>query len=135
MNEGVALQFTHNLETICCYKCGILFAVPSRQRRIWVNNGDDFYCPNGHRQHYTESTVQKLKKQLAHKQKVIEWREQDIRIHKNNNNNLKNTLRAEKGAKTRLKKRIANGVCPCCHRTFKQLVAHMKNKHPKYQEK
>jgi len=42
--------------------------------------------------------------------------------------------RAEKGAKTRIKNRIANGVCPCCNRSFKNLAAHMKNKHPDYAE-
>jgi len=40
--------------------------------------------------------------------------------------------RAEKAAKTRIKNRIGNGVCPCCNRTFKDLASHMKCKHPEY---
>ena len=34
----------------------------------------------------------------------------------------------------RIEKRVANGVCPCCHRQFVQLTRHMKNKHPEYLE-
>ena len=32
------------------------------------------------------------------------------------------------------KNRVAASVCPCCKKTFKQLAAHMKNKHPNYAE-
>lgn len=32
----------------------------------------------------------------------------------------------------RLQKRIKAGVCPCCHRTFRQLIRHMECKHPEY---
>lgn len=38
--------------------------------------------------------------------------------------------RAEKAAKTRIKNRIARGVCPCCKRTFQNLAAHMQTQHP-----
>lgn len=41
-------------------------------------------------------------------------------------------LRKEKASKDRLKKRIKNGVCPCCHRTVSQLARHMKTKHPEF---
>ena len=40
--------------------------------------------------------------------------------------------RGEKAAKTRIKNRIANGVCPCCRRSFQNLHRHMLNKHPDY---
>lgn len=39
---------------------------------------------------------------------------------------------ALKGHLTRTKRRVGHGTCPCCKRTFKQLAAHMKNKHPEY---
>lgn len=42
--------------------------------------------------------------------------------------------RAEKGAKTKLKKRIAAGVCPCCRRPFENLLRHMKHQHPDFVE-
>lgn len=45
---------------------------------------------------------------------------------------VKRSLVAHKGHTTRLKNRIAAGVCPCCQRTFQNLARHMKCKHPKY---
>lgn len=41
-------------------------------------------------------------------------------------------LRKEQKSKERLKKRIKNGVCPCCHRTVSQLARHMQTKHPDF---
>lgn len=35
---------------------------------------------------------------------------------------------------TKTRKRIANGVCPCCHRTFQNLARHMAGQHPAYEE-
>jgi hypothetical protein len=33
---------------------------------------------------------------------------------------------------TRIKKRVAAGVCPCCNRSFKDLARHMAGQHPDY---
>jgi hypothetical protein len=41
---------------------------------------------------------------------------------------------AQKGQKTRIKNRIARGVCPCCNRSFADLGAHMQQKHPHFTE-
>jgi len=43
-------------------------------------------------------------------------------------------LSAQKGVTTRIKNRVANGVCPCCKRSFTDLRRHMETKHPKYAE-
>jgi hypothetical protein len=40
----------------------------------------------------------------------------------------------KKNEAKKLRERARAGVCPCCHRTFKQLAAHMANKHPDYAE-
>jgi hypothetical protein len=39
---------------------------------------------------------------------------------------------AFKGQATRLRKRIGHGVCPACHRTFRQVSDHMDRMHPGY---
>jgi len=41
---------------------------------------------------------------------------------------------AAKGQLTKTKRRVANGVCPCCNRTFADLSAHMHGQHPEYGE-
>jgi len=39
---------------------------------------------------------------------------------------------AIRGQLTRVRRRVAHGVCPCCKRTVRQLAAHMKSKHPDF---
>lgn len=99
------------LEPVCCCVCGMWFGLDSTFRQ---RAGDDsdvwFYCPQGHKQHFTVS-------------KVIE-REQ--REHQ------ERRARTYRGHLTRIRRRVGNGVCPCCKRTFKQLASHMQRQHPEY---
>ena len=91
-----------------------------------------FYCPNGHAQHYTETTVTKLKKQLDNANKRMGWAEDSAARARVEAEDAKRSRAAIKGQLTKTRNRIAHGVCPCCHRTFKQLEAHMSNKHPDF---
>lgn len=86
-----------------------------------------FYCTicGGHRHWPGESDIEKLRSQLN----AAKQREETLRTQRVN---LENALAAEQRSKERLKRRVKNGVCPCCHRTVKQLAAHMKTKHPDY---
>lgn len=137
--EGIALQVKVKFETIECFTCHVLFAVESQTRQHYLDTGDSFYCPNGHRQHYIDCTIEALKSKLAKSERFLknskkrtEWAEQDAKNAREGEKQAKNSLRSEKGAKTKLKKRIANGVCPCCQRTFANLAKHMTGQHPDY---
>lgn len=135
MNEGQAVNLWDTFETITCFKCGITFAVPASVRRRWLDSGDSFYCPNGHSQHYTESTVEKQKKEIERLRKEKEWAEQAKYNALDQADHAERRASAMKGVNTKIKKRIGNGVCPCCNRTFKNLASHMETKHPKYKGK
>lgn len=51
------------LVRISCYKCGALFGMSEAHNSQRLEDQDDFYCPNGHRQHYTgENTSKRLQK-------------------------------------------------------------------------
>ena len=39
---------------------------------------------------------------------------------------------AQRVALARIRQRIANGVCPCCQRSFGNVRAHMETQHPDY---
>jgi hypothetical protein len=111
-----------------CYKCGISFGLPSGFQKEKLENGGNFCCPNGHGQYYGESTVKKLE------QRII----RELSQHDQTKANLRDTklsLIAEKGHRTRLKKRIVRGICPCCNRSFQNLKRHMDGQHPKYTDK
>lgn len=43
----------------------------------------------------------------------------------------RNAVEAEAAKARRKLKRVQNGVCPCCNRSFWNLERHMKSKHPK----
>lgn len=108
-----------NLETEECCTCAVVFAMPASLKLERRNNGGSFYCPNGHSQHYTKTRVKQLEEQLAQ----IQY---DLRAAKCNLLDAQNR-EVKLGRKL---KRVANGVCPCCKRSFTNLRQHMKTQHP-----
>lgn len=124
------LTYTNTLRIIGCGECYIDFAMPESKYRRAREEGEDWYCPNGHCRVFREnelSTLRKEKRQLQERldqqhrrtSEVIEQRDQ-----------VKSQLRATKAAHTRTKKRIHNGVCPHCNRHFANVERHMENQHP-----
>ncbi len=121
-------QTTIRLVVISCTECGIQWGVPEHFHKQRYDSGDAFYCPNGHGRAYTESEVSRLQKQI----------ERDGRVHQRTRAHLEDERRshwATKGNATKLKDRIAKGMCPCCRRPFTNLRKHMGTKHPGYADK
>ena len=119
---------TVTLETITCYLCAMVFAVPAEWKQFRRNDHASFYCPNGHGQSYlARSEAERLKIDLEREQRqTATFRERAIGAERAKD-------KAEKSI-DRLKKRAAAGVCPCCNRTFAQLTEHMKSKHPQFRQ-
>ena len=116
-----------------CYTCGMPFGMTEDfQRRCYNDNSIYFYCPKGHSQIYIKSEVQRLKEKTIHLALKAEREEARATRNYNRAEREKRSHASTKGHLTRSKKRTAHGVCPCCTRTFKQLNAHIKNKHPDY---
>jgi hypothetical protein len=122
------------LVEITCCDCSTHFAMDEYLDQRLRSTGGTFYCPNGHGQVYTESEVQRLQKQLNSTKKQLTWAEETATRARLEAETVKREKAAIKGQLTKTRNRIANGVCPCCHRTFKQLAAHMNNKHPDFKE-
>lgn len=118
------------LATIECCRCGITFGVPELFERTRRNDHQLFYCPAGHSQYFSgKSEAEKLRDILeAERQSYARARE----FAENRLRYAKYDIAAAKGKLTKLKNRIANGVCPCCGRTFVQLQRHISNKHPEF---
>jgi len=107
---------TQELTTVECV-CGIAYAIPESlyDQAIKHKAQHTLYCPLGHQWHYMGKTdAQKLREAEA---SIVSMRDQ---------------LDAERQAHERTKKRVAKGVCPCCHRSFTQLKRHMTTKHPEF---
>ncbi len=115
--------------TITCFKCQAPFGMLRTHYDRRVADKQSFWCPAcGRSQAFLgKSDVEILQDRIAAREKSIEyWRKEAEREQRSKS--------AIRGQLTRVKRRVAHGVCPCCKRTFKQLSAHMKTKHPDFVE-
>jgi septal ring factor EnvC (AmiA/AmiB activator) len=125
MARTYTYQETITLRELECASCGIMFAVPQKWLAEKERRTTGFYCPNGHGLTYGSSEESHLRQQLQSEQKRI--RELELQLTSANDQ-----LQATKRELQQQKKRVANGVCPCCNRSFVKLQQHMKTKHPEY---
>lgn len=119
---GALRQFSEAYSDIPCANCGLVFSVPSVWDQGRRENGAGFFCPNGHSLSYRESEADKLRKRLAEAERKALWERERAAT-------AERKLVAAKGETTKLRKRIANGVCPDCHRHFTNLERHIATKH------
>lgn len=131
---SAVLDFNQKLHTLTCCSCGITFAVPTYWRQQRLDDKAWFYCPNGHPQHFTESEIDRLKKELEQQKRSVEWWKNSAASKESQLKGANIQLGKVKAKLHRTERRIANGVCPCCHRSFQNVMRHMKTKHPDYVE-
>ena len=100
-----------------CYLCGIEFGMPDNFEKKRRNDHGDFYCPNGHGQHFNAKTE-------------AERLRDELNAARNETARVRMDLGQEMAAHRKLQRRIARGVCPHCTRTFANIQRHMEKKHP-----
>ena len=136
--RGHTIQVAVDLITEECCNCGVLFAMTKdfKDEKLKYRNSPNrktFYCPNGHPQFYMgETEEQKLKRELAQAQKDKDWYERSYKTARQQAEHERNRANGYKGHATRISKRVKNGVCICCNRTFADLARHMATKHPTF---
>lgn len=107
-----------------CVSCGVPFALHRDYEEARRRDAAFFYCPNGHRQHYTETEEQRLQKQLEDAQSsTAYWRSLHAASQR--------SKAAIQGQVTKLRKRAEGGLCPFpnCHRYFEKLRRHIGTVH------
>lgn len=125
------MTYTGTLVIIECYKCHIVFAMPKDlQRRARQDNSVEFWCPLGHGQVYATSEADRLREELERAQRQLDWAETARKAARDQAETAEYRRRAAQGQLTKIRKRVAAGVCPECHRTFTTLASHMASKHP-----
>lgn len=127
------LSLTQRFEIIDCSQCHIQFGLAEDVLGRYRTSGATFYCPAGHGQCYRETEAQRLRKELDKAKKDQQWYADRLKDERSARESTERRLVARKGANTRLRNRIKNGVCPCCTRTFMNLQQHIKTKHPDFQ--
>lgn len=127
---GMMSQFANNtwFEIEDCCNCGMQFAMTADYKRERLKDRKCFYCPAGHPQHYTGPTeAQQLKDELERKQQMLQAAEARALTAEQDRAHV---AKAHK----QMRARIMNGVCPCCNRTFQNLMQHMQTQHPEFKE-
>jgi hypothetical protein len=119
------ITYVGTLTIINCGKCQIRFAIPESMYDHLRQTGETWWCPNGHPRGFRESENAKLKKSLAAARSRATHLADQLQA-------TELSRRATKGHLTRIRNRIANGVCPWCQRSFTNVRAHVTSQHPDY---
>lgn len=117
---------TLTFQTISCCNCGQPFGMSEAVYKRRKNDRQTFYCPEGHPQHFTgPSEADKLRDELERQKQMREAAEQRAVSAMDARDQIKKAHR-------KMRARVMNGVCPCCTRTFQNLLRHMQTEHPEF---
>ena len=129
------IGFNLRLTIESCPDCGVTYALPEqiieRLHRYpsgsYPNNYARTYCPNGHQWHYTgDSSEAKLRARVA-------AAEAELTLAREQRDRERRAASTLKGQITRIKNRIASGVCPVCKANLGDRVRdHMGHEHPEF---
>lgn len=119
-----------------CYKCKQTMWIPEalETAALAARGQVPFFCAYGHRQFYLEgeSEVGKLRRERDRLAQQIAQRDDEITRQRELREAAERSASAVRGQMTKLKRRTANGVCPCCTRSFVNLRRHIETKHPDF---
>lgn len=133
MANAAQIELTVILTKINCGECGGTYALNERYRAQCAEKGKSWHCPYcqvgwG----YSEGENAKLKKELEAEKRRVAFANDQARMERERRESAEARERAQKANVTKIKKRIKNGACPCCNRTFIDLQRHMATKHADY---
>jgi hypothetical protein len=135
-DEIVNLRGMRHVVTSCGV-CGVTYTVPEPKYDHMREDGGYASCPNGHQWGWSEGRRQRdaLRRERDLLAQQVAQRDDEIRAQREAREAAERQARAAKGEITKLKKRASAGTCPCCNRTFSNMAAHMKTKHPEFDPK
>lgn len=128
---------TTTIRSIDCSECGLTFGISTTFEQRRRTDKRSFYCPNGHGQYFPGPSKVEQERDAARALAEREsnrrkYAERNARAAENEAEHARRSAAAYKGWATRVRKRIANGVCPCCNRSFTNVRRHMTTQHPDY---
>ncbi len=127
------VYFEHQIQIITCASCSIDYGIGGDFQLRRREDHGTFYCPNGHENWYPQdNTEQRAIKERDAARELAQRESRRRAMAEQEARTAEYQRRAAKGQLTKLRKRIANGVCPCCNRSFQNVLAHMANQHPDF---
>lgn len=135
---GVAtLNLTITFTTVDCANCHMDFAVTRAFDKARRDDHKTFYCPNGHSNYYPQkSDEEKLRDQLENAQRRAIRAENSRDSARRLAEFERRSAIAYRGHLTRMRNKIANGVCPVagCRRHFDNVQDHIRGVHAAWLE-
>lgn len=119
------LEYQSKLEITTCCACGTVFGIEERLMANLRQHGAGFFCPNGHPLTFGKTAFDRLKEQNERLIKTDGQRLIELATERQQRISAETKM-------NRFKKRVGNGVCPCCKRSFGNLQKHMECKHPDF---
>ena len=112
--------------------CGVVYAITEDYKARRYADGESFYCPNGHTSSWSDTEEKRLLRRAERAEQDLKWTEAARIAASDQAQAAHHSARAYKGHLTRIRNRIANGVCPVqgCRRNFANVKAHVASKHP-----
>lgn len=122
------------VEVLDCATCGVVYGLDSRFVERRREDGRGWYCPNGHSQVFAKSDLDKAREELERTKRQRDSAYAQATHERDQRQAAERSTRAYKGQVTKIRRRVGNGVCPCCSRTFTDLGRHMAGQHPTYKD-
>jgi hypothetical protein len=126
------ITWSTTIKAVVCGDCRMPFGLPENLYNARRADGGQFCCPNGHFICWGDNETKRLKEEKEILERRLKWAREDGTYQRELRLAAERKAAAQKGVTTKLKKRIANGVCPCCQRSFADLHRHMKGQHPDF---
>lgn len=110
--------------TMQCCSCHISFAVTARFEKDRRNDRKTFHCPQGHPQSFLagQNEESRLRAEVERQKELREAEAARLQRIEGERNQIAR-------AHMKMRTRVMNGVCPCCNRTFQNLLRHMHTEH------
>lgn len=118
-----------------CPVCTILYGIPKQLEDRCRDRGESWYCPNGHSLHFTTTEAQRQRDRAEQLERRLRSTQDTADRWRANAERERRSAIAYKGHLTRIRKRIANGVCPvpgCKRSGFAQVMRHIATAHPEW---
>lgn len=125
-----------------CAHCGVIYGLTNEfineKLRSRGTESQYFYCPNGHKRYFGGESDSQKAERLEKEKQELEIRlnndkrelEQRLAREKEDNKMFLSEIDKQRTKRLKLEKRIKNGVCPHCTRSFQNLKRHIACKHP-----
>lgn len=130
---GYDHKVDQSLTVLNCGVCSIVHAIPKQLYDRCQETGERWYCPNGHYLHFIETEADRQRKKAEQLERRLRSTQDTAARWRANADRERRSAIAYKGHLTRVRRRIANGVCPvpgCKRSGFERVMAHIASQHP-----